>query len=261
MHVDGAGRNRQVRSSTIRDIGTRVAFMIKIGATRRAAEKVGFAMQHYTVLVSLSLSLSLFLSFFLSVSPSLSHRRTGHRAQPEFRGAAKRRTRGGHRVDRVRARAAQRERQRKKETLKENEREREREKEGKKERRKERKKAGKKERKKERKKESRKERKKERKEKKREEKKRKKIKKERKTYIITGLLSPSCPLCWALWLGLVLFLSSSCPCLGRAPELCGWALWPGSVFGSCPPLVPLWPGLLERSVAEQIAMSMPTKVH
>ena len=51
------------------------------------------------------------------------------------------------------------------------------------------------------------------------------------------LLSSSCPLCWALWLGLVLFLSSSCPCLGRAPELCGWALWPGSVSGSCPPLV------------------------
>ena len=28
----------------------------------------------------------------------------------------------------------------------------------------------------------------------------------------------------ALWLGLVLFLSSSC--LGRAPKLCGWSLWP-----------------------------------
>ena len=40
-------------------------------------------------------------------------------------------------------------------------------------------------------------------------------------------------------------LSSSCPCLGRAPEL-GWSLWPG---------------LLERSVAEQIAMSMQTKIH
>ena len=90
---------------------------------------------------------------------------------------------------------------------------------------------------------------------------------------LTGLLSSSCPLCWALWLGLVLFLSSSCPCFGRAPELCGWALWPGSVSGSCPPLVlvlaappelcgwSLWPGLLERSVAEQIAMSMPTKIH
>ena len=38
----------------------------------------------------------------------------------------------------------------------------------------------------------------------------------------------------ALWLGLVLFLSSSCHCLGRVPELCGWALWPGSVSGSCP---------------------------
>ena len=25
--------------------------------------------------------------------------------------------------------------------------------------------------------------------------------------------------------------------LGRAPELCGWALWPGSASGSCPPLV------------------------
>ena len=43
---------------------------------------------------------------------------------------------------------------------------------------------------------------------------------------LTGLLSSSCPLCWALWLGLVLFLSSSCPCLGRAPEL-----WLGSVAG------------------------------
>ena len=40
--------------------------------------------------------------------------------------------------------------------------------------------------------------------------------------------------------------SSSCPSLGRAPELCGWSLWPG---------------LLERSVAEQIAMSMPTELH
>ena len=81
-----------------------------------------------------------------------------------------------------------------------------------------------------------------------------------------------CQLCgWALWLGsvaglvagpcpppLVLLLSSwraglcvqalpsCCPSLGRAPELCGWSLWPG---------------LLERSVAEQIAMSMPTKIH
>ena len=74
-------------------------------------------------------------------------------------------------------------------------------------------------------------------------------------------LSSSCP----LWLGscppLVLVLaaplnsvaglcvrvlSSSCPCFDRAPELCGWSLRPG---------------LLERSVAEQIAMSMPTKIH
>ena len=47
---DGASRNRQVRGSTIRNIGTRVAFMVKIGATRRAAEKVGFPTQHYTVL-------------------------------------------------------------------------------------------------------------------------------------------------------------------------------------------------------------------
>ena len=56
---------------------------------------------------------------------------------------------------------------------------------------------------------------------------------------------------------------------GRAPEL---ALWLGSVSRPCPPLVlvlaapelcgwSLWPGLLERSVAEQIAMSMPTKIH
>ena len=41
-------------------------------------------------------------------------------------------------------------------------------------------------------------------------------------------------------------LSSSCPCVGRTPELCGWSLWPG---------------LLEWSVVEQIAMSMPTKTH
>ena len=44
-------------------------------------------------------------------------------------------------------------------------------------------------------------------------------------------------------------LSSSCPLwlgLGHAPELCGWALCPG---------------LLERSVAEQTAMSTPTKIH
>ena len=76
-----------------------------------------------------------------------------------------------------------------------------------------------------------------------------------------------CQLCgWALWLGLVLLLSSSwprvaglcgwalsssCPPLGRAPELCqfwprpelcqlyGRALWAGSVAGlsgPCPPL-------------------------
>ena len=25
---------------------------------------------------------------------------------------------------------------------------------------------------------------------------------------------------------------------GRAPQLCGWALWPGSVSGPCPPLCP-----------------------
>ena len=34
--------------------------------------------------------------------------------------------------------------------------------------------------------------------------------------------------------------SSSCPPLGRAPELCqlcGWALWLGFVAGPCPPLV------------------------
>ena len=108
---------------------------------------------------------------------------------------------------------------------------------------------------------------------------------------VAGLCSVSrpCPpvvLCgWALCPGLVLllagpcpplvlFLSSSCPCLGRAPELCGWALWPGSVSGCCPPLVlvlaaplnsvaglSLWPGFLERSVAKQIVMSMPTKNH
>ena len=73
---------------------------------------------------------------------------------------------------------------------------------------------------------------------------------------LTGLLSSSCP-CPPLVLVLaaplnsvaglcVRVLSSSCPCLGRAPELCGWSLWPG---------------LLERSVAEQIAMLTPTKIH
>ena len=61
--------------------------------------------------------------------------------------------------------------------------------------------------------------------------------------------------CWALSLCCCLgrapelpgsvVLSSSCPCLGRPPELCGWSLWPG---------------LLERSVPEQIAMSMPTNI-
>ena len=45
---------------------------------------------------------------------------------------------------------------------------------------------------------------------------------------------------WTAYWALVLCgwaLSSSCPCFGRAPELCGWALWPGSVSGSFPPLV------------------------
>ena len=50
---------------------------------------------------------------------------------------------------------------------------------------------------------------------------------------------------WASWLGSVAglcgwALSSSCPPLGSAPELCqlcGWALWLGSVAGPCPPLV------------------------
>ena len=60
---------------------------------------------------------------------------------------------------------------------------------------------------------------------------------------------------WALWLGLVRLLaaplnsvnsaagllrgwalSSSCPPLGRAPELCQLKLWLGSVAGPCPPL-------------------------
>ena len=49
-------------------------------------------------------------------------------------------------------------------------------------------------------------------------------------------LSSSCP----LWLGSVAglcvqALSSSCPPLGRAPELCGWALCP-ALSSSCPPL-------------------------
>ena len=50
-----------------------------------------------------------------------------------------------------------------------------------------------------------------------------------------GSVSRPCPplvLCgWALCPGLVLFLSLSWP------RPCGWALWPGSVSGSCPPLV------------------------
>ena len=37
-----------------------------------------------------------------------------------------------------------------------------------------------------------------------------------------------------------------CACFGRAIELCGWFLWPG---------------LLERSVVEQITMLMRTKIH
>ena len=45
---------------------------------------------------------------------------------------------------------------------------------------------------------------------------------------VAGLCGPAlCP-------GLVLLLCSSCPSLGCAHELCGWALWPGSVAG-------LWP--------------------
>ena len=46
-----------------------------------------------------------------------------------------------------------------------------------------------------------------------------------------------CQLCgWALWLGLVLLLSSSLP-RPELCQLCGWALWLGSVAGPCPPLV------------------------
>ena len=74
---------------------------------------------------------------------------------------------------------------------------------------------------------------------------------------------------WALWLGLVLLLSSSWPC---TPELCGWALWPGSVSGPCPPLVLVLPAPLKsvaglcglaywRGVWPNKAMSMPTKIH
>ena len=79
-----------------------------------------------------------------------------------------------------------------------------------------------------------------------------------------GSVSRPCPplvLCgWALWL----VLASSCPCLGRAPELCGRAtvsrLCVRVLSSSCPCLgrAPelcgwsLWPGLLERSVAEQL---------
>ena len=50
----------------------------------------------------------------------------------------------------------------------------------------------------------------------------------------------------SLLLGFYLRKKELATLTGRAPELCGWSLWPG---------------LLERSVAEQIAMSMPTKIH
>ena len=43
MHIDRARRDREVCGSTARDISTRVAFMIKVGASRGAAEEVGLA--------------------------------------------------------------------------------------------------------------------------------------------------------------------------------------------------------------------------
>ena len=50
----------------------------------------------------------------------------------------------------------------------------------------------------------------------------------------------------SLLLGFYLRKKELATLTGRAPELCGWSLWPG---------------LLEGSVAEPIAMSMPTRIH
>ena len=107
---------------------------------------------------------------------------------------------------------------------------------------------------------------------------------------------PQTVYCW----GSILEKEELATLTGRAPELCGWALCPGSVARSCPPLVlllsfscplsaltspghtdwlrplTLWPGsvtgscpplvfscpalLLSSLVAEQLAMSMPTEI-
>ena len=112
-------------------------------------------------------------------------------------------------------------------------------------------------------------------------------------FVITWLLKAVFPQAVYCWGSILPRKKELATLTGRAPELCGWALWPGSVSGPCSPLVlllslswprpelcvrvlssscpclgcapelcgwSLWPGLLERSVAEQIAMSMPTKI-
>ena len=40
MHIDRAHRDREVCGSTVRDIGSRVAFVIKVNASRGAAKEV-----------------------------------------------------------------------------------------------------------------------------------------------------------------------------------------------------------------------------
>ena len=87
------------------------------------------------------------------------------------------------------------------------------------------------------------------------------------------------PVLWTAYGALVLLVSCALgsvagPCpplvlvlaapLNSVAGLCGPALCPGLVLVLAAPLnsvAGLWPGLLERSVAEQIAMSMPTKIH
>ena len=46
-------------------------------------------------------------------------------------------------------------------------------------------------------------------------------------------LSPQAVYCW----GSILERKELATLIGRAPELCGWAPWLGSVAGPCPPLV------------------------
>ena len=69
---------------------------------------------------------------------------------------------------------------------------------------------------------------------------------------------------WALWLSVAGLcgwaLSSSCPPLGRAPQLCqlcGWALWLGSVAGPCPPLVLLLAAPLNSVNSVAVSSSCP----